>query len=94
MDEKLYHIFDVVCHCFFIDFGKFLDGFWNSCWHSKSIKFGGKIRSLTKYQKQGFRVDYLSKITFSGGQHQAKIDKKSIKNSFKIGAQFMVHLGG
>ena len=49
--------------------------------------------SLTKYQKQGFRVDYLSKLRFGGGQHQAKIDKKSIKKSFKSAAQLIVHLG-
>ena len=34
----MYHIFDVVFHWFFIDLGRFLDGFWKSCWHSKSIK--------------------------------------------------------
>ena len=38
MDEKLYHIFDVVCDRFFVDFGRFLGGVWRSCWHSKSIK--------------------------------------------------------
>ena len=43
-----------------------------------------KIWYIAKYQKQRFRVDYLSKIKVAGGQHQAKIDKKSMKNPVKI----------
>ena len=35
-----------------------------------------KIRSLTKYQKQGFRVDCLSKIKVPGFQNLLKIDEK------------------
>ena len=39
-------------------------------------------------------MDCLQKIKVSGGQDVIKIDKKSIKNPFKIGAQFLMHLGG
>ena len=53
-----------------------------------------KIWYMTKFQKQGFRVDCLSKINVSGCQNLLKIDKKSMKNPFKIGAQFLMHFGG
>ena len=40
------------------------------------------------FQKQGFRVDCLSKIKVSGSQHLLNIDKKSIKNQVKKSSDF------
>ena len=39
-------------------------------------------------------MECLSKINVSGCQNLPKIDKKSMKNPFKIGAQFFIHFGG
>jgi len=68
---------------FFIDFGSILGGFWKPTWQPKSIKIQ-KISDLADFQKQGFRVDCLSKTRFRAFRNQ----EKSIKDASKIQSKF------
>ena len=79
-------------------------GFWRPTWHLKSTKIEANFGTWHNFksrdfawsvcQKQGFRVECLSKINVSVCQNLIKNDKKSMQNQFKIGAQFLMHFRG